>query len=280
MLKKDVHALISSLQNLSSIPDRVVKMSQSAYVLDDFAATAAAAVQHRIDTINTINIDFVTDRAIASDVEPDVIMRLIDKKADVNAAISKAATAGKSNVVRALIAHPTARISKEMFGAAYAHVEIVRMLCSHVAGVPHAEKKAEAPTPSRSDDVPAAFVCKRPADVQVGDYIDAHDTSKIWLPAKVIAADAKNVKIHYLGWGTKFDETLLQTSNRLAVAGTKCTTLSRVEVGQVVSVRFSSGWLPAMVTCKNYDGSVKLDMHESTASHARMLYAYGYCGGK
>jgi len=56
---------------------------------------------------------------------------------------------------------------------------------------------------------------------QVGQWVDCQDTVSKWLPARVVEVDGDNVKVHYDGWPSKWDEWVERGSARLALWGTK-----------------------------------------------------------
>lgn len=63
-----------------------------------------------------------------------------------------------------------------------------------------------------------------PADAKVGDALDVKDTAGKWLAADVQTVTNDHVVIKYRGWGEKWNENILRTSDRLASHGTHTTT--------------------------------------------------------
>lgn len=51
---------------------------------------------------------------------------------------------------------------------------------------------------------------------QIGTYLDALDTENIWRVAQVIDLFENKLKIHYEGWGSKYDISIDKDSNKLA----------------------------------------------------------------
>jgi hypothetical protein len=245
MINKNTSSLDAALACLSDIPDRVVQMSQNTHILGDFAAIATAAVQLRRDalmkiaTANAMSPNFLMERAIyAGSGANDVIKHLIDMKADVALAVTQAIDYGNADALRTLAPAPT----EAMFDAAAENKEVTSVLVS--LALQPVVKPAVKP-----DAVPAEFVRKRPADVQVGDYLDAMIETGHWVSAKVVAAVEKTVIVRYMGRPQSLNEIFSRESTRLAVAGTKCiTALQSVEVGQIVSIIGRDVWCPAVVS--------------------------------
>jgi hypothetical protein len=242
MINKNTSSLDAALACLSDIPDRVVQMSQNTHILGDFAAIATAAVQLRgealtkVATANAMSPNFLMDRAIYAGSN-DVIKRLVEMKADVALAVKQAIAYGNADALRTLAPAPT----EAMFDAAAENKEVASVLLS--LALQPAVKSAVNP-----DAAPAAFVCKRPADVQVGDYLDAMIETGHWVSAKVISDNSTHLAIHYMGRVARLVDIVSRESMRLAVAGTKCTTaLKHVEAGQIVSAIMGVGWCPAVV---------------------------------
>ena len=56
---------------------------------------------------------------------------------------------------------------------------------------------------------------------EVGQMIDALDGSEKWSEGKIVNCDENSVRIHFLYWSEKWDETLPRVSHRLAPYGTR-----------------------------------------------------------
>ena len=55
----------------------------------------------------------------------------------------------------------------------------------------------------------------------VGELIEVQDKAKTgWYSAKVLEQSETGVKIHYMGWATRFDEVIRLDSGRLASGAT------------------------------------------------------------
>jgi hypothetical protein len=210
MINKNTSSLDAALACLSEIPDRVVQMSQNTHILGDFAMIATAAVQLRGETLmkvataNALSPNFMMERAIFSGTN-DVIKRLVDMKADVALAVTQAIEYNNAHALQTLDPTPT----EAMFDAAAENKEVTSVLV----------RAAMQAAPAAPAVKLSGFVCKSPANVQVGDYVDALDTMDVWLLAKVIESSAENVRIHYIGYDSKYDEVFSRKSARLAVAG-------------------------------------------------------------
>ena len=60
-----------------------------------------------------------------------------------------------------------------------------------------------------------------PSKLEVGDIVDCRDSSRKWCVATVIERDGDNVRVRYKGWGSRWDDTLPITSDRIAPPDTK-----------------------------------------------------------
>ena len=50
----------------------------------------------------------------------------------------------------------------------------------------------------------------------VGDMVDAQDSDKLWFESKIVVADDPDtVKVHFMGWSERWDDTMKRTSTRL-----------------------------------------------------------------
>ena len=54
-----------------------------------------------------------------------------------------------------------------------------------------------------------------PGDFRVGEHVEALDLTGVWLPCRVLAVAEALVKVHYLGWPSKWDEWIHRTAGRL-----------------------------------------------------------------
>jgi hypothetical protein len=50
---------------------------------------------------------------------------------------------------------------------------------------------------------PRALV--NPRDLKPGALIEVLDVAKSWFPAQVLSANAKGVRVHFIGWGGSWD---------------------------------------------------------------------------
>jgi len=48
--------------------------------------------------------------------------------------------------------------------------------------------------------------------LQIGNFIDAKDSTDEWNVAQIISMDAGYLRIHYDGWSEKYDEVFLTNS--------------------------------------------------------------------
>jgi hypothetical protein len=55
--------------------------------------------------------------------------------------------------------------------------------------------------------------------IKVGDFVDAQDSSGKWYESMVREVTEDTVKVHYLGWNSKWDSTLKRRRNGKAVEG-------------------------------------------------------------
>mmetsp|Transcript_7037 Transcript_7037/g.13139 ORF Transcript_7037/g.13139 Transcript_7037/m.13139 type:complete len:931 (-) Transcript_7037:100-2892(-) len=53
--------------------------------------------------------------------------------------------------------------------------------------------------------------------ITVGDKVEALDTQGRWLPAEIIEATKTDVKVHYIGYGAKYNESMPRVSTRLRI---------------------------------------------------------------
>ena len=60
-----------------------------------------------------------------------------------------------------------------------------------------------------------------PSKLEVGDIVDCKDQSHKWCVATVIERDGDNVKVRFKGWGSRWDDVLPITSDRIAPPQTK-----------------------------------------------------------
>lgn len=78
---------------------------------------------------------------------------------------------------------------------------------------------AAASSSSSSSSAPAA---DWRTTLQVGDVLDALDTSNSWYTSTVRQVRPDAVEVHYHGWGDRWDEWIPRDSDRLARRGTRC----------------------------------------------------------
>jgi mbt repeat len=57
----------------------------------------------------------------------------------------------------------------------------------------------------------------------VGSELDARDFLNDWYMARVLKVTARRVLVHYIGWGSQYDEWIHRNSNRLAPVNTHTT---------------------------------------------------------
>ena len=76
---------------------------------------------------------------------------------------------------------------------------------------------------SDAEDIPvaASAAIAAPSDgFNVGELVEAQDKAKTgWYSAKVLEQSETGVKIHYMGWATRFDEVIRLDSGRLRREG-------------------------------------------------------------
>jgi hypothetical protein len=53
------------------------------------------------------------------------------------------------------------------------------------------------------------------ANLRVGDYLDACDNQKMWRRSRVLERTDKAVKVEFIGWEDKWNETILISSGKL-----------------------------------------------------------------
>lgn len=67
-----------------------------------------------------------------------------------------------------------------------------------------------------------------------------------WLPAKVLSCKAECICVHFVGWSSKYDETIPLSSGRLAVCGTKAHLPARKAKRKVEIAKQSDAYPPVL----------------------------------
>jgi hypothetical protein len=58
-------------------------------------------------------------------------------------------------------------------------------------------------------------------DLNIGDWVDCMDQVNAWCKAKVVDANASEVRVNYSGWSSRWDQWIVRHSTRLAEANTR-----------------------------------------------------------
>ena len=76
---------------------------------------------------------------------------------------------------------------------------------------------------------------------QIGDYVDAQDSTKKWYEAIVRDIKTNSVRVHYFGWGSKWDAELPRRSG----SGSKVCSIIRC----TFSYESSRAMIPTSFNC-------------------------------
>lgn len=68
---------------------------------------------------------------------------------------------------------------------------------------------------------------------EVGQWIDARDTSNDWLEAQILEVGDHDVLVHFDGWASKWDERISKSSSRIARFGSNTRNMPRREKGNL-----------------------------------------------
>lgn len=71
--------------------------------------------------------------------------------------------------------------------------------------------------------------------IKVGDFVDAQDSSGKWYESVVREVTEDTIKVHYLGWASKWDSTLKRRRNGKAVEGIMQVTSNQCQSSSAIS---------------------------------------------